>query len=434
MEKRGTRRGGGGSGESSSERVSGAGRAGRGGGVGIEDAVRRVFAPPLESTGRDRASRRLAVSWRETLRQLFPLGHVSLDNRVRVRTDGDEAFEALWNAIDAARESLGLATYILEPDRVGRETLARLARAAERGVEVLLVVDAFGSHRLLAADLAPLRDAGAKVVRYNPLFGRRRTSTLKRLHQKILVRDGEQAFVGGLNFSEDYAGQRLGTGLFRDTLLEVEGPAARALDRLVRRAADEKARIAAIPDVLEGGGTLVEVLESNRRRHRRAIQRALRTTVRRAVQRCSLSTPYFVPPARLRTELCRAAERGVEVRILTAGRSDVRTVHLASQHIYGQLLRSGVRIFELSSSVLHAKTTAIDGVFATVGSFNLDHWSDRRNLEVSVCVLDRDLASRLEASFETDLEGAREVTLRDWEGRSLLQRILHAAAYHLMRL
>ncbi|MEQ1893328.1 MAG: phospholipase D-like domain-containing protein, partial [Planctomycetota bacterium] len=182
------------------------------------------------------------------------------------------------------------------------------------------------------------------------------------------------------------------------------------------------------------GASLVLVHEAHARRARRSIQRALRMTLARALERVTLTSPYFVPPARLVRALLHARRRGVEVRILTAGRSDVPLVRLASQHLYGRLLRRGIRIFELEQRTLHAKIATIDGVYATVGSFNLDYWSDRRNLEVAVGLLDPAATAELERQFELDLTGAREVTLSTWERRTLLERLLGFGAYQLLRI
>jgi cardiolipin synthase A/B len=406
-------------------------------GAGVEGAVQRFFAPHLDSA----RGARLAGAWRKTLRLLRPLGAVSLGNRVRVLVDGDEVFEAMWAAIAAARESVHLASYILEPDRVGTRTLQELELAAERGCRVLLLLDAFGSHRVSEASVARLRALGATVVFFNPIV---RWSTpfsrLVRNHKKILVVDQRLSFCGGMNVAEEYAGPRHGNALFRDAQLALEGPCARDLAWLCER------------DVLEGlhlathagagptsvgpgpGGSLVQILDSHVRRHRRAIQKALRVTLGRALERCYLSSPYFVPPKRLMSSLQHAARRGVDVRVLTAGRSDVPLVRLASQHLYGRLLRAGVRIFELHARVLHAKTVTVDGVYASVGSFNLDYWSDRRNLEVSVSVLDRGAACALEEQFQRDLEGAREVRLEGWARRTWLQRFASWLAYQALRL
>jgi len=399
----------------------------------IEAAIRKVFAPHLAHP----RGARFAGAWRKTLRLLRPLGAVSQGNAVRVLTDGDEVFEGMWAAIAGAERSVLLTTYILEPDRVGDRTLSELEHAAERGCRVLLVLDAFGSHRVSSERLVRLRARGATVVSFNPIVRwRAPLSRLVRNHRKILVVDERRAFCGGMNVAEEYAGSRHGTGLFRDTHLALEGPCARDLAHLT-----ERDTLGGVPrrtarPVVEAGdaGSLVQILDANERRHRRAIQKALRVTLARTLERCYLSSPYFVPPKRLMRGLTHAARRGVDVRVLTAGRSDVPLVRLASQHLYGRLLKAGVRIFELQQRVLHAKTVTVDGVYAAVGSFNLDYWSDRRNLEVSVAVLDSGAACTLEEQFVRDLEGAQEVQLSNWARRSWPRRLAGWLAYQILRI
>jgi cardiolipin synthase len=230
------------------------------------------------------------------------------------------------------------------------------------------------------------------------------------------------------------AGAPHGNAYFRDTQVELAGPCAGALARLVEDVAGlARGPLARATEPPEGA-SLVLVHESHVRRARRSIQRALRMTLARALERVTLTSPYFVPPGRLVRALVHARRRGVDVRILTAGRSDVPLVRLASQHLYGRLLRHGIRIFELERRTLHAKTATIDGVYATVGSFNLDHWSDRRNLEVTVGLLDPAATAELERQFELDLAGAREVELANWERRSWFERVLGWLAYQLLRL
>jgi len=389
----------------------------------VETAFQRVFAPHLARAG----GARFVGAWRKTLRLLRPLGAASQENRVRVLADGDQVFEDMWAAIASASRAVLLNTYILEPDRVGERTLQELERAAARGCRVLLALDAFGSHRVSTARLDALRAAGVRVQLFNPVV--RWSSPLSRLvrdHRKILVVDERVAFCGGLNFAEEYAGERHGTGLFRDTQLALEGPCARDLAQLI----EPQGRAA--PAAARAEGALVLILESHVRRQRRAIQKALRTMLGRALVHCHLTSPYFVPPPRLVRALVHAARRGVDVRVLTSGRSDVPLVRLASQHLYGRLLRRGVRIFELDARVLHAKTVTVDGVFASVGSFNLDYWSDRRNLEVLVGVLDRQAAGVVEEQFQRDLAGAREIELKSWQSRGWPRRLLHWTAYLLL--
>jgi cardiolipin synthase len=132
--------------------------------------------------------------------------------------------------------------------------------------------------------------------------------------------------------------------------------------------------------------------------------------------------------------MIRSATRGVDVRLLTAGVSDVPIARAASQHIYGQFLHHGVRIFEMFDATLHAKTMVIDGLYSTVGSFNLDQFSDKRNLEVNVGMIDPDVARVMEQDFERNLSQAREVTLENWKRRTRWQRFVHWCAYQLTRL
>ena len=407
----------------------------------VESAARRVFAPHLQRS----EDLRFWEAWRGTLRLLRPLGRVSQGNRIEVFCDGDPAFEAMWEAIAVAEVSVAMNTYTLEPDGVGRRTLAELTRAAKRGCEVSLVYDAIGSHRLEEEDVADLKAAGGSVLPYNPVFRwGSRLSRLVRNHRKILVVDDRIGFCGGMNVADEYAGERHGNSMFRDTHLRLSGPCVPDLAQLMRDLVAEMTRkrgrwtpslgSAQKRSTPQADGSLVQILESHVRRERRAIQKALRFTVARAVRTCFLTTPYFVPPGRLLRVLKRAAKQGVDVRVLTAGRSDVPMVHYASQHLYGRLLRAGVRIFEMQDRMLHAKTVVIDDVYATVGSFNLDSWSYRRNLEVNVSVLDRGMAETIQGQFEGDLEQSKEVTLETWGARSLRQRIGHWAAYQLMRI
>ena len=141
-----------------------------------------------------------------------------------------------------------------------------------------------------------------------------------------------------------------------------------------------------------------------------------------------------MPYDKLRKAILKAVHRGVDVRILTAGLSDVPLMRLASQCVYGQFLTAGIRVYEMFEKNLHAKTATIDGIYGTVGSYNLDHWSARRNLEVNVSIFDEKVAGDLEKQFYEDLKFCREVTMVDWRKRSLWQRIIHWIAYQIMRL
>lgn len=381
----------------------------------------------------------LSVSraWNRLLVRLVRLGGTSEGNQVMWLHDGDLAFAKMLQAIHDAKQRVWLESYILEADALGQKFLLALQAAAERGLDVRLLYDAFGSALLDEEALRPMRAAGVHIVAFNPIWRFRRHQPLNmRDHRKILLTD-QIGFAGGMNISEDYAGSTLGNGRFRDTHAHLQGPCVRHLERVFasswREACGVDLRTYAGTEAIEDG-CFVQVLGSNARRRRRHIQKALRRTVIRATRHCYLTTPYFVPPRSLMRALNLAARRGVDVRILVAGDSDVPLARRASNHVAGRLLRNGVRIYELFGQTLHAKTTSIDGIYGSVGSFNLDYWSYRRNLEVHVAAVDARLAADLEAQFGNDISSAQEMTLASWRQRSFWQRCRDVFAYWLMRL
>jgi cardiolipin synthase len=254
---------------------------------------------------------------------------------------------------------------------------------------------------------------------------------LFRDHRKILIIDEDESFCGSLNISSHPALR------FRETVMKIKGPATQDLinlflDSFYETTGENKKDIQKPKKYLKG--VMAQVLGSNQRRKLITIQKSMELTLRRAKHTCYFTTPYFLPYDALRKAMIDAAKRGVDVRVLTAGLSDVPLMRFASHHVYEQFLKAGIRIYELFGQTLHAKTAEIDGVYASVGSYNLDHWSARRNLEVNVSVIDPSLASQLEAHFYLDLKSAREISLPIWKNRSYIRRILNFLAYQVMRL
>ncbi len=375
--------------------------------------------------------------WRRRVGRLLRLGGASDGNELTLFVDGDDAFDAMLGAIARARTRVWLEVYIFTCDALGTPVLAALAAAAARGVDVRLLVDGIGSPDFPAAG-APLVAAGGRVAVFNPAVRlRRRLPLTMRDHRKILIVDDDVGFCGGMNVSADYGGVRRGNDGFRDTHLLLQGPAVRDLADVFaaswRHAVDEP--VPHFPAAAaRADGSHVQILGSDQFRRRRAIQRALHHAVVHAHQRIRLTTPYFVPPPRLLSALAAAARRGVVVEVLTAGVSDVPVAAVAARHLYGRLLRAGVRIHELGGRKLHAKTAAVDGLYAHVGSFNLDRWSWDRNLEVVAMVLDPGFATALDRVFDDDLRASTPVTLERWRARSLFDVVVGWCAWQLARL
>jgi cardiolipin synthase len=375
--------------------------------------------------------------WQTTAARLLALGGGSDGNEVVLFVDGDDAFAAKLAAIESAQQRVWLETYIFRPDGLGRRVLSALTTAAQRGLDVRLLVDDHGSGALSENDVEALVRAGGRVARFNPTPVWRLGRGLVRDHRKILIVDADHGFVGGMNVADDYGGARLGTGLFRDTHLLLSGPATKDLAEVFSRSWQQatgelvSVSIASSP---RPDGSHVQILGSDRFLRRRRIQRALATAVQRAQRSITLTTPYFIPPPRLLRSLRQAARRGVQVRILTAGVSDVPIAAVAARHVYGSLLEAGVRIWELQRQTLHAKTVVVDGFYAHVGSFNLDRWSYDRNHEVVAMTLDPGIGAALEKVFADDLAHSTEVHLEQWRRRTLWQRLMGFLAWQIAKL
>ncbi len=389
------------------------------------------FAKILERVSDPKWRRRL-YTFERVFQRLLPLGGMSEGNQIEVFTERDLIFEQMLSAIAGATRRVWLETYIIEPDSIGLRFRDALVEAAQRGCEVILIYDHFGSSNLTHAFLEPLLQSGGEAFDFNPIWPwRRQGPLLFRDHRKILIVDEETSFCGSVNISSNPAFR------FRDTAMRIRGPATQELgslflDSLYETTGQDKRSIQIQKKYARG--VMAQVLGSNQRRKLISIQKSMELTLKRAKRTCYFTTPYFLPYDRLRKAMIKAAERGVDVRVLTAGLSDVPLMRLASHHVYEQFLKAGIRIYELFGQTLHAKTAAIDGVYASVGSYNLDHWSARRNLEVNVSVIDPHLAEELESHFYEDLKNAREISLPVWKNRSFFRRVLNFFAYQIMRL
>jgi cardiolipin synthase len=353
-------------------------------------------------------------------------------NRVTPLRAGREAFPAMLAAIRAAQSHVHLEIYILRGDRIGQEFKEALTERAKSGVQVRLIYDSLGSFGLSAAYLAELHQAGVETLEFHPVAPwRARWGLNKRDHQKILVVDDQTAFTGGINIGDEYVPIEEGGGGWHDVHVRVGGPAVFDLARLFRTMwiknggaiFPESTMPRAEPALLEHLA-LVQVISNARLRTRFHMRRAYLHAIRRAERRICIMNAYFIPDRVLRRQFARAAQRGVDVRVIVPATSDITAVYYATRHLYSGLMRRGVRIYEWPERMMHAKTGAIDGVWSTIGSYNLDRRSLLHNLEVGLIIIDRSVGQALETQFDDDLKGCREVILAEWEQRSAWHRIL----------
>lgn len=360
-------------------------------------------------------------------RQPFRGGH-----RLRLLIDGDAAFDAMFTAMAAAENCLLVQFFIIHDDGLGRRLQQLLLQRAAAGVRVCVLYDGVGSHDLPQHYVDTLRAGGVAIHPFATQRWRNRFQLNFRNHRKIVVVDGTCGFVGGLNVGDEYLGLKPPLAPWRDTQLELRGPAVADLQR---RFADDwqwiTGSLPPMPPPLPGDGDASAlVVASGPADELETGSLFFTTAINAARERVWLSTPYFVPDHSVRAALQLAVLRGVDVRVLIPARPDHRTVFLASTlHAY-HAVRTGIRMFRYQPGFLHQKALLIDHDSAAIGSMNLDSRSFRLNFEISALVVDRAFAGEVEAMLTTDFSRARAIDEREYLNAPYLRRV----AMHVARL
>jgi cardiolipin synthase A/B len=364
-------------------------------------------------------------------------------NHVELLIDGPRTYAAMFAAIARAHDYVLVESFIFEEASVNDQTLSSLlSAAAARGVKVYALYDAVGSLSTDAKFLESLRTAGISLCAFNPLnpLDERFSGVNERDHRKIVVVDGALAFAGGVNFSQAYriaSSQARKRGLskqksleqgWRDTHIALRGTAARELERLFRATWHEaecggEVSPAFREAVASAGSTLVQVVGSTPDDDSNEIYATLLSVITYARRSVDVTMAYFVPDDTLENALADAARRGVVVRIILPSYSDFSGVFYAGRAHYDELLKSGVKLYELESAFLHSKSIVVDGVWSSIGSTNFDWRSFVHNHEISVCVIDTAFAGAMERMYADDLAESHEITLAAWKKRGLRERV-----------
>ncbi len=313
-------------------------------------------------------------------------------NQVGLLINGEEYYPRVFECIRAARHEVLIETFIIYEDKVGNELQQVLIDAARRGVRVELTVDGYGTAELSREYVAAMTGAGVNIHVFDPSPRRLgvRTNLFRRLHRKIVVIDGERAFVGGINYSADHLGD-FGPMAKQDYAVEVTGPIVadlhRASLRLMRPALDAPSEVRPQTDPAGSARMLLSIRDNER--HSRDIETQYLQAIRSARQRLVVANAYFFPGYRLLREMRNAARRGVRVTLILQGQPDMPWARGFSRLLYNYLLRDGVEIFEYCQRPLHGKVALADDEWTTVGSSNLDPLSLALNLEANLIIRDR---------------------------------------------
>ena len=409
--------------------------------VALPEATAEILA---RAAGAQRDSNRQSFErLTNAVRRAIP-GPLTSGNRVTPLIDGPAAFAAIDRAIKAAKSSVHVETYIFSNDDLGRSFADLLMNKASQGVEVRLIYDAIGSFDTPNDLFEQMKQAGVEVAEFRPL------NVIKTLpwryhnrdHRKLIVVDGTIAFTGGLNISGAYSagssshpGPEKGlTAAWRDTHVQIEGPAVWQFqtiffdtwDRLHDEPDPQGKRQSPkyFPSAQARGDDLVAAVTSNGVRQRdEDVYTTYLAAVTHASSRIWLTQAYFSPPTELTKALFAAVKRGVDVRVMLPGFTDSSAVFYSSRNSYDKYLRHGVRLYERTDALLHAKTALIDDSLVMIGSANLDYRSFLHNNEVTALIIGKDAAERMQSVFQSDLTNAHEITLEEWRKRSLGQRL-----------
>jgi cardiolipin synthase len=364
---------------------------------------------------------------------------IHFHNDVEILTNGTQFYPAMRDAILAAEASVNMEAYIFRRGAAADMLVDAMVDRARAGVEVRLTLDAVGSAFMFGTPLRRLREAGCNVRFYQTIKWYRFHRQNNRTHRELLVIDGRVAFTGGAGVADQWLKPQRGHAAWRDTMARIEGPVVAALQGVAAEnwlecCGEILTGADYFPSLAPQAETTAFVVKSSPSDRATASRVAFQLLMEGADQTVRISTPYFLPDRALRRALVNIAQRGVAITVIVPGReTDQKWVRLASRRSWGALLKSGVRIFEYRGAMTHAKVLLVDGLWAVIGTTNIDNRSFEHNDEVNVAMRDPAVAARLLEDFERDLASSVEMTLDRWQRRPLWEKVIGSVVWILER-
>lgn len=355
-------------------------------------------------------------------------------NDIDYLVDGQQKFDSIFAGIREAEDYVLAQYYIIRNDDIGQQFQQALIDKARQGVPVYLLYDEIGSYRLGRPYLRQLEQAGVKVRPFHSTKGPGNRFQLNfRNHRKLVITDGKHAWLGGANIGDEYLGQSLRYGNWRDTHLKLTGPAVMSVQLSFIEdwywSSDMIPELNWEPVVAERGDLPILILPSGPADRHETASLMMQHMIHSAVERFWISSPYFVPDEGVLSALKLAALRGVDVRILIPERTDNYLVYLAAYAFVAPLIELGIEIHRYQDGVLHSKSFLVDHLISSVGTVNLDNRSFRLNFEITALIGGEEPNQRLEQIFQHDFDRSRIMTVEEIENKSLFFRALSRAAY-----
>jgi cardiolipin synthase A/B len=368
--------------------------------------------------------------------RIFKGGHA-----VELLRSGREYFSACIREIDKAVHYIHFQTYIVDDDETGRRFVNALIRAANRGVRVYFLLDAYGGSSFSKHLTDKVLDAGIFFRMFSPAMITKGYKLSLRLHHKVLLIDGETAIIGGMNIANRYRGTKE-LKEWLDFAILIKGPECAHVLFILKKLWNkafirkfEKARETVHSPAVYPDDIYIKVLQNNWYRNKIEILKSYRSAIRHSKDRMIILASYFLPGRNERRLLSQASMRGVDIKIVLASESDAYFFKRATNFLYDFILRNNIMIYEYLPSNLHAKVAVVDGEWSTIGSYNLNHLSDYGSVEMNVNILSAPFASEFEKQLRRIIEkDCRLIRFSEYTKRkSWLSRLADWASYQLIR-
>ena len=344
-------------------------------------------------------------------------------NRITPLINGEEAYPAMLVAIRRAQESINLSSYIFDADGIGAAFVTHLIEAAERGVEVRVMIDALGEKYSRVSPHRAFHGTRVRLEHYLPL--RHGAYINLRNHSKLLIIDGREAFSGGMNISGRHLTASTPTAIaVRDMHFCVQGPVVADLQRAFLEdwyfvTGERLDNPLFFPVIEQCGNALVRCISDGPDKDFRKLEQIIMGALSCAKEQVSIMTPYFIPDRPMISALITTALRGVNVRIVLPELNNLPFVHWASRSLLWELLANGIKVFYQPAPFVHTKLMLVDQIWSLVGSANLDTRSLRLNFELNMSVFDTSFSAAINRHFDQAFSAAREISLQELEQRPL---------------
>jgi cardiolipin synthase len=363
--------------------------------------------------------------------------HVSGKDRFELINSGLEYFDRLNQLIESAEKTIHLQVYIFDEDETGTRVADSIIKTALRGVKVYITADGYASQGLSGLFIQKMRSAGVFFRYFNPLVKSRYFYLGRRMHHKALVVDGMRALVGGINISDNYNDTAKGSA-WLDWALYVEGPTAFNLEKFCLDV--RKFEIFGLkrltPNRIIKINQQILVRVNDWVRGKREVTTSYLSMLLNAGVQVTIVSSYLLPGAIIRKYLQLAARRGVTVRLVMGGMSDVAIAKHAERYLYRWLLRNGIEIYEYQKNILHGKLAVCDGELVTLGSYNVNNISAYASMELNLLIHNPEFANEVELMVDNIIStDCKKITWETYQSQDTLwNKFLQRSAYDIFRI